>query len=198
MIKAILACDDYGGVSKNGTLPWPNNSTDLQWFKNNTAGHVVVMGSTTWDDPHMPRPLPKRTNVLVTSREADYPGANHYINGDLTTQLKELEARVPGIIVWVIGGPNIIEQSLGVIEEFYISRIPGAYACDTFLPLKKIESLFERRYVDDTNEDVTFEIWNKRETNYKHVQQDLTQLNGDGNRDRGRYGEDEIQYGVNS
>jgi dihydrofolate reductase len=165
LIKAILACDDYGGVSKNGTLPWPNNSTDLQWFKNNTAGHVVVMGSTTWDDPHMPRPLPKRTNVLVTSREADYPGANHYINGDLTTQLKELEARVPGIIVWVIGGPNIIEQSLGVIEEFYISRIPGAYACDTFLPLRKIESLFERRYVDDTNEDVTFEIWNKRETN---------------------------------
>ena len=164
MIKAILACDDYGGVSKNGTLPWPNNSTDLQWFKNNTAGHVVVMGSTTWDDPHMPRPLPKRTNVLVTSREADYPGANHYINGDLTTQLKELEARVPGIIVWVIGGPNIIEQSLGVIEEFYISRIPGAYACDTFLPLKKIESLFERRYVDDTNEDVTFEIWKKRKT----------------------------------
>ena len=165
MIKAILACDDYGGVSKNGTLPWPNNSTDLQWFKNNTAGHVVVMGSTTWDDPHMPRPLPKRTNVLVTSREADYPDANHYINGDLTTQLKELEARVPGIIVWVIGGPNIIEQSLGVIEEFYISRIPGAYACDTFLPLRKIESLFERRYVDDTNKDVTFEIWNKRETN---------------------------------
>jgi dihydrofolate reductase len=164
MIKAILACDDYGGVSKNGTLPWPNNSTDLQWFKNNTAGHVVVMGSTTWDDPHMPRPLPKRTNVLVTSREADYPGANHYINGDLTTQLKELEARVPGIIVWVIGGPNIIEQSLGVIEEFYISRIPGAYACDTFLPLRKIESLFERRYVDDTNKDVTIEIWKKRKT----------------------------------
>ena len=195
MIKAILACDDYGGVSKNGTLPWPNNSTDLQWFKSNTAGHVVVMGSTTWDDPHMPRPLPKRTNVLVTSREADYPGANHYINGDLNTQLKELEARVPGIIIWVIGGPKIIEQSLGVIDEFFLSRIPGAYACDTFLPLKKIESLFNKTW-SESHDDVEFQIWKKRETNYKHVQQDLTQLNGDGNRDRGRYGEDEIQYGV--
>ena len=30
MIKAILACDDYGGVSKKGTLPWPHNSTDLK------------------------------------------------------------------------------------------------------------------------------------------------------------------------
>ena len=185
MIKAILACDDYGGVSKNGTLPWPNNSTDLQWFKSNTAGHVVVMGSTTWDDPHMPRPLPKRTNVLVTSREADYPGANHYINGDLNTQLKELEARVPGIIIWVIGGPKIIEQSLGVIDEFFLSRIPGAYACDTFLPLKKIESLFNKAW-SESHDDVEFQIWKKRETNYKHVQQDLTQLNGDGNRDRGR------------
>ena len=28
------------------------------------------------------------------------------------------------------------------------------------------------------------------EKNYKDKQQDLTELNGDGNRDRGRYGED--------
>jgi hypothetical protein len=27
--------------------------------------------------------------------------------------------------------------------------------------------------------------------NQKHKQQDMTELNGDGNRDRGRYGEDE-------
>ena len=125
MIKAILACDDEGGVSKDGTLPWPHNSTDLQWFKNNTAGHVVVMGSTTWDDPHMPRPLPKRTNVLVTTRKDDYPGADTYISGDLVSGLKLLELNYPSLITWVIGGPNIVEQSLGVIDEFYISRIPG-------------------------------------------------------------------------
>ena len=28
--------------------------------------------------------------------------------------------------------------------------------------------------------------------NYKEVQQDITELNSDGNRDRGRYGEDKI------
>jgi dihydrofolate reductase len=164
MIKAILACDEEGGVSKDGTLPWPNNPTDLKWFKDNTAGHVVVMGSTTWEDPHMPRPLPKRTNVLVTSRKDDYPGADGYISGDLNAELKELEETCPGLITWVIGGPNIIEQTLGVIDEFYISRIPGEYACDTFLPLKKIESLFElTTVIHETS--VTFEIWEKR----KHV-----------------------------
>ena len=160
-IKAILACDEKGGVSKNGTLPWPNNKKDLQWFKDATSGHVVVMGSTTWDDPHMPRPLPNRTNVLVTTRKEDYPGADAYISGDLNAELKELEATCPGLIIWNIGGPNIIEQSLAAIDEFYISRIPGEYDCDTFLPLKKIESLFKLTTVE-THPEVTFEIWEKR------------------------------------
>ena len=30
----------------------------------------------------------------------------------------------------------------------------------------------------------------EKDKNYKHKQQDLTELNSDGNRDRGRYGED--------
>ena len=161
MIKAILACDTTGGVSKDGTLPWPNNSKDLSWFKSNTSGHIVVMGSTTWNDPHMPRPLPNRVNVLATSRQGDYPGANIYINGDLNKEIKNIEVLSPGLITWVIGGPNIIEQTLGVIDEFYISRIPGEYDCDTFLPLKKIESLFELKF-EEVHEEVTFQIWKKR------------------------------------
>jgi dihydrofolate reductase len=161
MIRAILACDEEGGVSKDGTLPWPNNSRDLRWFKDNTAGHVVVMGSTTWEDPHMPRPLPKRTNVLVTTRKEDYPGADGYISGDLKEELKELEATCPGLITWVIGGPKIIEQTLDVIDEFYLSRIPGKYDCDTFLPLDKIKEMFTLRSGEDHPE-VRFEVWEKR------------------------------------
>ena len=164
MIRAILACDEDGGVSKDGTLPWPHNSKDLRWFKDNTAGHIVVMGSTTWKDPGMPRPLPKRTNVLATSRKEDYPGADGYISGDLVKEIKELEDTCPGLIIWIIGGPNIVEQSLGVIDEFYISRIPGTYDCDTFLPLKKIETLFENTW-EEVHPGVTFQIWRKRNVN---------------------------------
>jgi dihydrofolate reductase len=161
VIKAILACDDTGGVSKDGTLPWPNNSTDLKWFKENTAGHVVVMGSTTWEDPHMPRPLPNRTNVLVTTRKKDFPGADGYISGNLNEELKKLEEMCPGLIIWAIGGPNMIEQCLGSIDEFYLSRIPGDYNCDTHLPLKKIETLFKVKWEEDHPE-VKFQILEKR------------------------------------
>lgn len=161
MIKAILACDDAGGVSKDGTLPWPNNPKDLGWFKSCTSGHVVIMGSTTWNDPHMPRPLPDRWNVVATSRIADHSGANEYIFGDLNEKVKGVAERNPGLITWVIGGPKIIEQTLGIIEEFRISRIPGDYDCDTFLPLKKIESLFELDF-EEKHDEVTFQIWKKR------------------------------------
>ena len=161
MIKAILACDDAGGVSKNGTLPWPHNTTDLQWFKNNTAGHVVVMGSTTWEDPHMPRPLPKRVNVLATSRPAEYLGADKYISGDLNLSVKRIAEEFPSLITWVIGGPNIIEQTLGVIDEFYISRIPGDYNCDTHLPIRKIDTLFKVKW-EEEHPEVKFQIMEKR------------------------------------
>ena len=33
-------------------------------------------------------------------------------------------------------------------------------------------------------------IFNKKKKDYKEVQQDITELNGDGNRTRGRYGEE--------
>jgi dihydrofolate reductase len=161
LIKAILACDDTGGVSKNGTLPWPHNSTDLKWFKENTAGHVVVMGSTTWEDPHMPRPLPKRVNVLCTTRKEKYPGADAYLEGDLKHEISRYADENPGLITWIIGGPNIIEQTLGIIDEFYLSRIPGDYDCDTHLPMRKIESLFKVKWNIDHPE-VKLQILEKR------------------------------------
>ena len=90
MIKAILACDNGGGVSKDGTIPWPKNTKDLGWFKKNTINNVVVMGSKTWTDPLMPWPLPNRVNVLATTREKEFPGADKYICGDLNKKLKTL------------------------------------------------------------------------------------------------------------
>lgn len=161
MIRAILACDDNGGVGKDGSMPWPHNSKDLKWFKENTAGHTVVMGSTTWESPQIPKPLPKRTNILVTSRKDQFPGAQHYITGDLKHEIGLYADDNPGVITWIIGGANIIEQTLGIIDEFYLSRIPGDYKCDTHLPLDKIEDMFTLDW-QEAHQEVTFQIWRKR------------------------------------
>ena len=160
MIKAILACDDLGGVSKGGTIPWPKNSKDLKWFKKNTTGGVIVMGSTTWEDPMMPGPLPNRKNVLATTRKKDYPGAHDYIEGVLSEEVWCIANKNKEKTTWVIGGPNIINQLLGAIDEFYLSRIPGDHGCDTFLPIEKIEKMFKKDWSEKHNT-VEFQIWKK-------------------------------------
>jgi dihydrofolate reductase len=160
MIKAILACDDLGGVSKGGTIPWPKNSKDLRWFKKNTTGGVIVMGSTTWEDPMMPGPLPNRKNVLATTRKKDYPGAHDYIDGVLSEEVWRIANKNKEKTTWVIGGPNIINQLLGAIDEFYLSRIPGDYGCDTFLPIEKIEKMFKKDW-SEKHDTVEFQIWKK-------------------------------------
>ena len=77
MLKAIMAVDDEGGVSKLGRMPWPKNSSDLEWFKNHTVNQVVIMGRSTWIDPKMPTPLLNRINVLITSKPPSFfPGAD--------------------------------------------------------------------------------------------------------------------------
>ena len=48
MLKAIMAVDDNGGVSRSGSMPWPKNSNDLKWFKKNTINNLVIMGKLTW------------------------------------------------------------------------------------------------------------------------------------------------------
>ena len=149
-----------GGVSKDGTIPWPKNTKDLGWFKKNTTNNVVVMGSKTWTDPLMPWPLPNRINVLATTKEQKHPGADRYVCGDLEVELNKLKEEHPNKSIWVIGGPNIIEQTMDSIEEFYLSRIPGEYSCDGFLSLKAIESLFEKTW-SEKHESVEFQIWKK-------------------------------------
>ena len=155
-----MACDNSGGVSKDGTIPWPKNKKDLGWFKKNTTKNVVVMGSKTWVDPLMPWPLPNRINVLATSRKDELPGADKYVYGDLNGELKALKEEYPGKTIWVIGGPNIIKQTLESIEEFYLSKIPGDYDCDGFLSLKDIETLFKKTWFEK-HESVEFQIWKK-------------------------------------
>jgi len=161
VIKAILACDEEGGVSKEGSIPWPKNTKDLGWFKKNTTNNVVVMGSKTWIDPLMPWPLPNRINVLATTKKEKFPGADKYIKGNLKKEVIKIKKDNKDKTIWIIGGPNIIEQTLGVVEEFYLSRIPGKYDCDGFLSLEKIENIFEKTWIEQ-HETVEFQIWKKK------------------------------------
>ena len=114
MIKAIMAVDEKGGISKGQSMPWPKNSIDLKWFKENTINNVVVMGRKTWEDPFMPTPLKSRINVLITSKDKELiAGADYYLSGDINRKIKNTQP------IRFYGDPttSVSELVKGVIER---------------------------------------------------------------------------------
>ncbi|UOQ58851.1 dihydrofolate reductase [Leucobacter allii] len=65
-----------GAIGRGGTMPW-RLPEDLAHFKRVTLGAPVIMGRRTWESlPERFRPLPGRTNLVVTrAAELDAPGA---------------------------------------------------------------------------------------------------------------------------
>lgn len=131
MIRAIFAADIRNGIGKNNTLPWPHNSEDLQWFKTNTIGSVVVMGRNTWEDPKMPKPLPNRYNIVV-SKSFIPEGPNMIVqdSSNLGDILKGFSQDV-----WIIGGATLLKSTKHLCSEIWISRINKDYGCDTYIDL---------------------------------------------------------------
>ncbi len=138
MIKAILACDEEGGVGCNGQMPWPHIPRDFQWFMDQTKGQVMVMGRTTWQDSQLGHPVPERLSYVVTRNPDLCPEADGVIQGDIVQQILDLQSFHNSKTIWIIGGATLIEATLSIIDEFVLSRIPGTYGCDRFLPLKDL------------------------------------------------------------
>ncbi len=157
-----MAVDEKGGISKGQSMPWPKNSTDLKWFKQNTINNIVVMGRKTWEDPFMPTPLNSRINVLATNKDPDlYKGANHYIFGDIKHQIKEIEKKYRSKNIFIIGGSEIINLTFDIIEQFYLTRIYGNYHCEKFINISEIENNMKIIKKIDGDKSCHFEIWTK-------------------------------------
>ena len=146
MIRAILAHDAYWGIGKDGDLPWPKNTDDLAWFKESTAGQAIVMGRKTWES--LPKkPLPGRTNVIVTTQPIESGLGNIVVNLDILLDILPLLNTIHQN-VWIIGGAQLIEGCLPVIEELWLNDVGSDYNCDTFLPKREIMQQFEQGSVE--------------------------------------------------
>ena len=166
-----MAVDEEWGFSKNGTMPWPKNTEDLQHFKSTTKNNVVVMGRLTWEDPFMPTPLKNRINILVTSKSADlYPGADRYISGDLIKNIKNINAEyenqdfLKNKDVFIIGGANLIFQVFDIIDIFFITHIKGVYKCDKKLDRNIITNkMTVFRSAPSSDQSCVFKDWMKNQ-----------------------------------
>jgi dihydrofolate reductase len=132
MIRSIFAVDAGGGLGKDGTLPWPKDPEDLRWFRTNTTGGIVIMGKNTWIDPMMPKPLPNRFNIVVTSKDFHSCDAAHMVVSgvNLDSTLRNLAAIHDRRPIWIIGGAQLLKSTAHLVEQIYLTRFDQSYGCD--------------------------------------------------------------------
>ena len=162
MIKAIMAVDEKGGISRGKSMPWPKNSIDLKWFKENTINNIVVMGRKTWEDPFMPTPLKSRINVLITNKNKELiEGADYYLSGNVNNEIQNIQSEYINKDIFIIGGSEIINLTFNLIEQFYLTRIYGNYNCEKFIDVSLIENNLNMIKKIDGDSTCHFEIWEK-------------------------------------
>jgi dihydrofolate reductase len=140
-IKAIFAVDYWGGMGLNGSLPWPHHPEDLQYFKEQTLGDVVIMGRKTWEDPKMPKPLPGRINYVATNNSIFGYGINT-IKGDLQENIRNIKIAYPKKTIWIIGGPAILMETRDLVDEVHITHFKGQHRTDVQIDLRKYLTFF--------------------------------------------------------
>jgi len=130
-IALIYARAANGVIGKDGTMPW-HLPEDMAHFKQLTQGAPVIMGRKTWDSlPPRFRPLPGRTNIVVT-RQPDWNENGAQRASSLREALRICEQSPT---VWVIGGAQIYAEALPLAHRLEVTEIDRDFEGDAHAPV---------------------------------------------------------------
>ena len=133
-VSLIVAVAENGVIGKDNDLIWhlPN---DMRFFKETTTGHHVIMGRKNFESiPHKYRPLPNRTNIVIT-RRSDYKAEGCIVVNSVEEALEVAKTNGDNE-AFIIGGGQIYKLAIdaGVVDKIYLTKIHQSFDGDTFFP----------------------------------------------------------------
>jgi dihydrofolate reductase len=129
-LNLIFARARNGVIGHNNTLPW-HLPEDLAHFKHTTLGQPVVMGRKTWESlPPKFRPLPGRTNIVVT-RQQDWHDTGAVVAHSIEEAVQQCARDAQ---VWVIGGAEVYAQAMPLATRAVVTEIDADFEGDAFAP----------------------------------------------------------------
>ena len=131
-ISLIAAMTQNRVIGKNNDLPW-TLPDDMKFFMKTTTGHHVVMGRKNYDSlPPKFKPLPNRTNIVVTrQRNFEAPGCKVFHSLESAIEFLKTQNDAEAFI---IGGAEIYRQALPFVQRMYLTEIKTELEGDTFFP----------------------------------------------------------------
>jgi dihydrofolate reductase len=132
-INIIVAYSKTHAIGKDNKLLW-HLADDMSFFKKMTMGKVVVMGKNTYlSIPEKFRPLPNRTNIVISSQEPIEKKENLIWVKSIEEALeksKELNTEE----IFVIGGGQIYKSMLSITDCIYATEVDTDIEGDIFFP----------------------------------------------------------------
>ena len=128
-MKLIAAVDKNWGIGRNNRL-LVNIPEDMQLFRQETNGKVVIMGRKTFES--LPKgALPNRRNVVLSSNPATLcPGAEVF-----PTLEAALQSCQPEEQVYIIGGASVYKQAMPLADMLCLTEIAAeAPQVDAYFP----------------------------------------------------------------
>ena len=177
MVTAIVAYNKNFVIGDStGNIPW-HIPEDLKFFKEVTLGKPCIMGRKTWDSiPEKFKPLPGRTNIIVTRNQDQFIKENskffeieNPIQVYPSVEFALAKANKLSKDVFVIGGGEIYQYCLkkGHIGRVLASEVKGHLDIKgkTFFPnLQKLG--WDYKTVQEFSE---FNVIEYKSLSYKHI-----------------------------
>jgi len=132
-ISMIAAMSENRIIGKNNDLPW-HLPDDFQFFKDATNGHHVIMGRKNFESlPHKFKPLPNRTNIVITRNESYGQGEDIHVVNNLKDALA-IAQKNDETEAFIIGGGQIYKMGLEVASCIYLTEIHAQVEGDVYFP----------------------------------------------------------------
>lgn len=127
MIILIAAASTNNALGKNNELLW-HLPDDFKRFKQFTTGHHIIMGRKTFES--FPKPLPNRTHIVIT-RQPNYNPEGCIVVNSIE---KAIDICPKNEDIFIIGGGEIYNQSLGLADKIELTRVNETFDADAFFP----------------------------------------------------------------
>ena len=151
-MNMIVAVDSNWAIGHKGKL-LVSIPEDMQFFRRETTGKVVVMVRKTLESFPNGLPLKNRVNVVIT-KDKEYNVKDAIICHSIEEALEVLK-QYNDEDIYVIGGESVYRQFLPYCSVAHVTKINYSYDADTYFPnLDEMdewtieESSDERTYFD--------------------------------------------------
>lgn len=126
-IAIIVATDENGVIGNKGSIPW-KMPADLDYFRQKTLSHPIIMGRKTYES--IGRVLPNRPNIIV-SRDKDLTVEGAEAAGTVEEAIKKAKTYGDEEI-FIIGGESIYKLAMPYVDRIYLTKVHAEVEGDRY------------------------------------------------------------------